>query len=72
MDIKEVIKFAKDQGYETAEPLGTWQGYDVYEPIYSKDGVSYIGYPLMIMVKGDEIRMSTDEEALQQIDNLEE
>jgi len=70
MDITKVMQFAKEQGYKTAEPIGSWRGYDIYEPIYSKDEVSYIGLPLMIMVKEDEIRMSTDDEALQQIDDL--
>jgi len=72
MDIKKVVEFAQEHGYETAEPLGSWQGYDIYEPVYSKDEVSCIGLPLMIMVKGNEIRMSTTDEAIQQIDDLEE
>lgn len=61
MDIKE---FAKNQGYDEAIYLKDWKGYECYEPI-SGDDITYTGLPLVILVKGDEIRMSTPEEAME-------
>lgn len=62
-----VVKFAKSEGYGDALPLGKWHGYDAYEPVFD-GGTAYVGPPLMILVKGETIRMSTPEEGYQQID----
>jgi len=43
--------------------LKDWNGYACYEPIIS-DSVLFTGLSLVIMVKGDEIRMSTSDEAM--------
>lgn len=67
MTISQIDKFAKEQGYDGIEPLGKWHGYDAFEPVYDGD-VAYVGPPLMILAKGNEIRMSTPEEGYQQID----
>ena len=66
---QKVIEFAQSQGYETALRLKNWKGFEVYEPIMKKDEVSYTGLPLLILVKGDEIRMSTPDEALEQLNS---
>lgn len=66
---QKAIEFAISQGYETALRLKNWKGFEVYEPIMKKDEVSYTGLPLLILVKGDEIRMSTPEEALEQLNS---
>lgn len=66
---QKVIEFAISQGYETALRLKNWKGFEVYEPIMKKDEVSFTGLPLLILVKGDEIRMSTPEEALEQLNS---
>ena len=71
MDIEAILKFAITQGYETAEYLCKWRGYDVYEPVFIKGEISCIGQPFMILVKGDEIRMSTEEEIDQYLTELE-
>lgn len=70
----KIIAFAKKNGYDDVLPLGKWKEYDAYEPIFDgKDGATaYVGPPLMILVKGDEIRMSTVEEAYQQIADSDE
>lgn len=73
MNIERVNQFAILNGYYGAEPLGKWRGYDIYEPIMSpnKDGdISHIGLPLLIMVRGDLIRMSSPEEGLAQLDDV--
>ncbi len=67
MDLKTVEAFAKKQGYETVNPLEPWRGYDVYEPVENDGEIAYIGTPMIILVKGNEIRMSTLEEAYQQL-----
>jgi len=67
---KEIIAFAKENGYDSALPLGKWKEYDAYEPIFdgtSEKKLAFVGPPLMILVKGKEIRMSTEEEAFEQI-----
>ena len=75
MDRARVVEFAKEQGYDGAEPLGQWRGYDIYEPTFeqsSGEEPAIVGPPLIIMVKDDVIRMSTEEEAFQQISELPE
>lgn len=75
MSKKEIIAFAKKQGYDGVSPLGKWREYDAYEPTVkgtSEDNPAVVGPPLMILVKGEEIRMSTIEEAFQQMDEAED
>lgn len=69
MNQSEIEKFAKEQGYSKAEYLCEWREYACYEPIMG-DGEepSFIGLPLLILVdKSKKIRMSTPEEAMQQL-----
>lgn len=62
----KIIEFAKKHGYEDAEYLKDWHGFHCYEPIISQtvNSVAYTGLPLVILVKDDEIRMSTADEAV--------
>lgn len=72
MDKARIVEFAKEQGYDGAEPLGQWRGFDIYEPMFdqaSEEEPAIVGIPLMIMVQGSVIRMSTEEEAFQQIED---
>jgi len=70
MSEQEVLDFAVINGYMAVEKLPDWQGYEVYEPILSANNLSYSGAPYVILVNADagEIRMSTEQEAY---DNLE-
>ena len=43
-----------------------WKGYEVYEPVYNE--TMYIGLPLVILAKDDEVRISTDEESREYLD----
>lgn len=70
MKQSEIIKFAQSIGYLGVKKIGQWREFDAYEPIFTEDGVAYVGQPLMILVKGNEIRMSTVEEAFQQIEEM--
>jgi len=65
----EIDAFAQQNGYTKAEYLCEWRGYQCYEPIIG-DGSQpvFIGLPLIILVDKDEkIRMSTSDEAMQQL-----
>lgn len=69
MEEKKILEFARERGYESAVYQKEWNGYDCYEPIFSlEQPESYIGLPLMILVKGETIRMSTPEEAMDMLD----
>ena len=75
MSKKEITAFAKKQGYDGVSPLGKWRGYDCYEPTFKgtdEENPAIVGPPLMILVKGNEIRMSTVEEAYEQMDEVED
>lgn len=71
MNINKIIKFANENGYSGAVYLNEWRGYSCYEPTFDDEDVSFVGLPLIIMVKGDEIRMSTPEEAMEHLDESE-
>lgn len=75
MDKKKILEFAKKQGYDSIEPLGKWKEFDCYEPTInetSEKNPAIVGPPLIILVQGDKIRMSTVEEAFQQMDDMDE
>jgi len=68
---KQVLKYAKIRGYDKVEKYDiAWNGYDVWHPGFKGNGVPIIGYPLVILVKGDEIRMSSKDESLEILDYL--
>lgn len=69
MSIDRVKDFAKKQGYDDALPLKKWNGFDVYEPIFNSGEVSIVGVPLVILVRDDVMRMSTVEEAFEQLNS---
>lgn len=62
MDIQE---FAKTNGYDEAKHIGDWKGYKVFNPIIKTDTPLYIGYPLKILKKGQELRLSTIKESFE-------
>ena len=43
-----------------------WNGYEVYELDF--DNKAYVGLPLVILVKGEEVRLSTTGESLDYLD----
>ena len=69
---KKIEEFAVSQGYVSASYLCEWNGFSCYEPISELNEVSFTGLPLLILVDqyGD-IRMSTPDEALKQINDME-
>ena len=74
MSENEIIAFAKEQGYDSVAPLGKWREYECYEPIFggaTEEEPAIVGPPLIILVKDDEIRMSTEDEAFLQMDETD-
>ena len=68
MDIQEKINEQLDiLGVDTANKGREWKGYDVYIPDTEKLG-KYIGYPYVILVQGEEVRLSTVPESLEYLD----
>lgn len=63
----KIKQFAKEQGYDDAVYLNKWRGYDCYEPVFDGEGVSYVGLPYIILVKGPVIRLSTIDESFEQM-----
>lgn len=69
MKLEKIKAFAKEQGYDDVLYLDKWRGYDAYEPVFNGDEVSIVGLPLIILVKGDVVRMSTADEAFEQLND---
>lgn len=67
-----VVKFAKKEGYDGAGYVTDWKGYHVYDPILDwvekSDKPASIGLPLVILEKGQRIRMSTPDECMEFLD----
>lgn len=70
MTLQKIIEFARKNGYDGAVPKGMWRDYKVYEPTFEGDKPMNVGLPLMILVKGEEIRLSTPDEAFAYLDTL--
>lgn len=60
---EKIQKLVEELGTKYAEKGTDFKGYEVYIPTYSNDVC--IGYPLIILAKGDEARISTVEEAIE-------
>ena len=66
----KVSDFAIEHGFDGAEFMCKWRGYNCYEPIFDS-GTAYLGLPQFIFEDEDgSLRMSSSEEALQLIDEL--
>lgn len=65
MSLLEVTEFAKKLDYDSVKFLKKWKTYDVYEPLFNVGHSPTIGIPFVILVEGDNIRMSTVEESLE-------
>ncbi len=67
----KVNEYAVNHGYKGAKYIGNWKKYKIYEPYIDTDEISYTGLPLVILVNtNDEIRMSTSEEAMFTLDEM--
>lgn len=68
---KRIKEFAVSKGYASVSYLCEWNGFSCYEPISEFGEVSFTGLPLLILVdQYGNIRMSTPDEALKQIEDM--
>lgn len=69
MENSKVLDFVTSHGWSGAEYEMDWNGYNVYSLLSGDDVDSEfppcVGYPLVLLVKEDEIRVSTPEESLE-------
>ena len=62
----KVLNFAKKYDkYVSVLKTGEWKDYSIYTPKRASKSVCYTGYPLKILVKDNEIRWTTPQEALE-------
>lgn len=47
--------------YDGARYIGTWNGFDVYEPTFADNEPRFIGFPQFIIAKGNSIRWTADD-----------
>lgn len=69
----KIEAFARKKGYDGARYVGQWRGYSVYEPTIkgaTEESPAIVGIPLIILVKGENIRLSTEDEAFEYLDSL--
>jgi len=64
----EVIAFARNEGYNSAVYVCKWRGYDVYKPTFNNGLINIVGIPVKILVRDNEIRMSTEKETFEYLD----
>lgn len=65
-----VYKIIKGAGYDNAKFIGLWNGFEVYQPIYSNSEIHYIGYPHRILLKENTIRWTSNREAIEILNTL--
>ena len=41
----------------------SWKGYEVFEPVFKQ--VAIIGYPFVVLRKGEDVRLSTPKESIE-------
>ena len=63
---EKVLNELKKLGTDMAEKGPDFNGYEVFKPVYR--GNPAIGLPLIVLKKGDEVRISTPDEAFAFID----
>ena len=69
MEKEKILEFAKNEGYAKINYLGKWKEYDVYdlimeEEINGEEENCCVGYPYVLLVKENEIRVSEPMECL--------
>ena len=48
----------KQNGFDYAKYLGSYNGDEVYQPKFNEDGDVYYGYPCLLHVRGNKVRRS--------------
>lgn len=69
---EKVLKFALENEHDGVKYIMDWNGYHVYEPILDwieqSSEPPCIGYPIVILEKGNTIRFSTVDECMSFLD----
>ena len=60
---EDVLELIEDLGAKKCKEGAPWKGYKVYIPQYK--GNPCIGLPYVVLVKGEEVRISEPEESLE-------
>lgn len=60
---EDVLEAISEMGAKRYKRGKDWKGYAVYIPLYTGNPV--IGLPLVVLEKDNEVRISTDDEALE-------
>ncbi|MBR5556082.1 hypothetical protein IKU74_08730 [bacterium] len=63
----EIIKFAQENGFDSAELLGEYNGYTVYDPVFNDNKYRCIGLPHYILEHENKLEMIYKEEDTQPI-----
>lgn len=64
--MEEVRALMEELGAREWARGADFKGYEVYIPVY--EGEPFIGFPLVVMKKGSEVRLSTNEESIEYLD----
>lgn len=60
--MQKIKEMARSAGFHDVRFAGHWNGYKVFEPIFSDGVIHYIGYPTFILRKGKTLRWTDDGE----------
>ncbi len=62
--LQEAKKMARNLGYHDAVRRGTWNGFEVVEPVFTDDEMHIIGLPQYILYKDGELKWTKGMEGL--------
>ena len=63
---EKILELIEELGASKYKKGVDWNGYQVYIPEY--EGNPCIGLPYVVLVKGEEVRLSNEEESLEYLD----
>lgn len=67
--MEEIEDYMEELNADSYQKGKGWKGYDVYIPEYKQ--LVYIGLPYVVLVRGEEVRLSTEEESLEYLEYSE-
>ncbi len=68
----EAKRMARKAGFHDARRVGTWDGYELAEPIFTDGETHFTGFPQYILCKEGKLRWTKDyEESMEVMDALE-
>ena len=65
MTEKQILEFTEKSGagYDATRQMKNWKGYEVFNVWWKDYAKGLFGYPVYVLVKGDEIRYATPSES---------